>query len=110
VKPRTSYPCRKCHCTYKVQGDTWLEVAKPVRAVDGTKAFRIVWLCHSGHRTFRGYSRPVSWKKNLGGDKIITADNLQSFEEEENDIEKEYLDLLKSAQLAKESSTGKRFF
>lgn len=107
-KPRTKYPCKKCNCTYKMVGDTWLEVQKPVKAEDGTKAFRIVWVCHSGHRHFRGYSRPVSWKKNLGGD--MTIDDGKSFHEENEETEKEFRDMVSYAKRMANSGTGKTFY
>lgn len=104
-KPRTKYPCKKCHCTYKIVGDTWLEVMKPVKAEDGKKAFRIVWLCHSGHKHFRGYSKPVDWKKNLGGDMVI--DDGKSLQEENQEIEAEYQDMVKFAKKMKNAGGNK---
>lgn len=107
-KPRTRYVCKQCHCTYKVFGDTWLEIMKSTRAVDDKKAFRIFWLCHSGHRTFRGYNRPVSWKKNLGGDKDLSAEQ-KTFEEEDEEVEMEYAEMVDYAQKMRNSGSGKLF-
>jgi hypothetical protein len=110
-KTRTKYPCRKCSCTYKVVGDTWLETKRATKAVDGTDAHRIYWVCHSGHQIFRGYSRPVSWKKNLGGDKVIDENgNSQTYAEEETEIENEYQEMLAYAKKKMNSSTGKTMF
>lgn len=109
-KPRTRYVCRKCKCTYKVFGDTWLEIQKSTKAVDGKKAFRIFWLCHNGHRQFRGYNKPVSWKKNLGGDKVIGEDGImRSFAEEEDEIEQEYQEMVAFATRMKESGGNKKY-
>lgn len=109
-KPRTRYVCKKCGCTHKVTGDTWLEIRKSTTSVDNKKAFRIFWLCHSGHRMFRGYNRPVSWKKNLGGDKILTqGGELKSFEDEDNEIEFEYKEMVAFAKRMKESGGNKKY-
>ncbi len=94
-KPRTQYVCKKCSHSHKVFGDTWLEVLKSIRAVDAKKAFRIFWLCHNGHRQFRGYSRPVSWKKNLGGDTV--ASDEKDYASEDDAIEQEYREMVEYA-------------
>jgi hypothetical protein len=107
-KPRTKYPCRMCHCTYKVAGDTWIEVMKSAKSVDGKKAFRVFWLCHSGHRIFRGYTRKVSWKKNLGGDKVL-EEKEKTYEQEDAEIENEYEEMVKYAQRMKGNTTGKLY-
>lgn len=114
-KPRTKYVCRQCHCTYPVYGDTWIECLRSCKAVDGKKAFRIFWLCHSGHRQFRGYSKPVSWKKNLGGDVTINAEYLEtlgggrSFAEEEDGIEQELKEMEDFARRMRNSGGGKSY-
>lgn len=107
-KPRTRYACRQCHCSYKIVGDTWLETLRSVRAVDGSKAFRIFWLCHSGHKQFRGYSKPVSWKKNLGGDVDLSAE-AKTYEEEDEEVEKEYEEMVKYAERKKNAGGGKLY-
>lgn len=96
-------------------GDTWLEVLKSCPAIDGKKAFRIFWLCHSGHRSFRGYSKPVSWKKNLGGDVVINPEYLEnlggekSFAEEEDAIEEELLEMEAFAKKMKNAGGNKLY-
>ncbi len=107
-KPRTRYPCKLCHCTYKVVGDTWLEIKKPVKAEWGGNAFRIVWICHSGHRHFRGYSKPVNWKKNLGGDIVI--DDGKSFHDETEEVEQEYRDMIAHAEKMRNSGGRKVYY
>lgn len=108
-RPRTKYLCKKCGCSYRVYGDTWIETKKSVKAVDGTKAFRVYWLCHSGHKDFRGYSKPVSWKKNLGGDEDTTA-GMKSYEDEDAEIEMEYQEMVDYAEKMKRSGSGKLFY
>lgn len=108
-KPRTKYMCRACNCSYKVYGDTWIEVQKSVLSTDGSKAFRIFWLGHCGHRQFRGYSKPVSWKKNLGGDRNLVEEE-KTFEELDAEEENEYQEMVDYAAKMKNSGSGKRFF
>lgn len=103
-KPRTRYACKQCHCTYKVVGDTWLEILKSAASVDGKKAFRIFWLCHSGHKTFRGYNRLVSWKKNLGGDRDLSAEE-RTYQDEDDEVENEYKEMV--AYAARRKANGR---
>jgi hypothetical protein len=107
-KPRTKYPCKKCRCSYKVVGDTWLEVKKPMYTEHGIKTFRVVWVCHSGHKVFRGYSKPIDWSKKLGGN--MKEDDGKTYAEETNEIEAEYQEMVNYAKKMKNSGGGKLYY
>lgn len=107
-KPRTMYVCKKCKCGYKVAGDTWIEIMKSTRAVDGSKAFRVFWLCHNGHRDFRGYNKRVSWKDNLGGDRDLEQE-AKTYQQEDDEIENEYEEMVKFAAKMKNAGGGKLY-
>lgn len=110
-KPRTKYVCKKCKCSYAVEGDTWLYNKRSTPAVDGSKAYRIYWFCHNGHKKYRGYSRPVSWKKNLGGDITLGGNRFDmTFAEEEEEIEKEWKQLEEYAKKYSQGGNEKKFF